>query len=702
MPDASVLTAADIARLAGVTRATVSNWRRRHPDFPEPSGGTDASPAYDRSEVEAWLAARGALPELPPAERLWRGVLEMAGGANLGDAVLWAAELVQAISAPAVHRTTPATFQPAKTRFTHDRVAQDLADLVAKYGAQETLGMLTGKYVEVAGGQAIATPKPVADLMAEIAVTEGAVVLDPACGTGELLASAADRGASRVIGQEIDQGLARLAGTRLALMSKPDTAHVEAGDSLRDDRLAGLQADVVLCSPPFGDRDWGHEELAYDPRWEYGTPPRAESELAWAQHALAHLRPGGQAAMLMPPAAASRPSGRRIRAEMLRRGVIRAVASLPPGAAYPRNIGLHLWVLQRPVDEISADPRTLFVHVAADADEDADSRRSAGRWQQVSSVILRAWNSFSTGGDADEPGAWRVVSVIDLLDETIDLTPARHVGAWLSSRSPAEIAAAAEAERGRLLAVLAGLADALPGGDWKPHDAAPRWRAVSIGDLARSGAVSVHRASTAGPADDELVDDIDPDDGWPVLTLGDVLAGETPSAAAPGGVVEPGWVKINVGDVIIPAAAGGYPIARVAAGEDEEAILGRGLHLIRGDPGRIDPWFLAGFLASPASIQQASYGSTVTRIDVRRLTVPLLPPREQSRYGAAFRQLHAFRVSCEEFARLSGTLTRLLGRALAEGGLLPEPESQDEPGKPGDLPPRLERDDISRDGKRRP
>ncbi len=702
MPDASALTAADIARLAGVTRATVSNWRRRHPDFPEPSGGTDASPAYDRSEVEAWLAARGALPELPPAERLWRDVLEMAGGANLGDAVLWAAELVQAISAPGVHRTTPAMFRPAKTRLTHDRVARDLADLVAKYGAQETLGMLTGKYLEVAGGQVIATPKPVADLMAELAVTAGAVVLDPACGTGELLASAADRGAGRVIGQEVDRGLARLTGARLAFMSGPDTTQVETGDSLRGDRLAEVMADVVLCNPPFGGRDWGHEDLAYDPRWEYGTPPRAESELAWAQHALAHLRPGGQAVMLMPPAAASRPSGRRIRAEMLRRGAIRAIASLPPGAAHPRNIGLHLWVLQRPVSEFSADPRTLFVHRGADAEEEAYSRRSASGWQYVSDVILRAWNSFSTGSDADEPGAWRVVSVIDLLDETIDLTPARHVGAWLSARSPAEIAGAADAERDRLLVVLAGLADALPGGDWKPHDAAPRWRVVSIGDLVRSGAVSVHRASTAGPADDELVDDIDPDDGWPVLTLGDVLADGPPSAAASGGVVEPGWVKISAGDVIIPAAAGRYPIARVAAGEDEEAILGRGLHLIRADPGRIDSWFLSGFLASPASMQQASYGSTVTRVDVRRLTVPLLPLHEQSRYGAAFRELHGFRVSSEEFARLSGALTRLLGRALAEGGLRPGPEGHHQLGKLGDQAPRLDRDDIFRNGKRRP
>src|SRR5580658_7811402 len=87
MPESASLTAADIARLAGVTRATVSNWRRRHADFPRPTGGTDASPAYDRAEVEAWLASRGALPELPPGERLWRAVLDEAVEAELGEVV---------------------------------------------------------------------------------------------------------------------------------------------------------------------------------------------------------------------------------------------------------------------------------------------------------------------------------------------------------------------------------------------------------------------------------------------------------------------------------------------------------------------------------------------------------------------------------------------------------------------------------------
>lgn len=59
------VTAADIARLAGVGRAAVSNWRRRHADFPKPVGGTETSPAFALSEVEEWLRDQGKLAEVP-------------------------------------------------------------------------------------------------------------------------------------------------------------------------------------------------------------------------------------------------------------------------------------------------------------------------------------------------------------------------------------------------------------------------------------------------------------------------------------------------------------------------------------------------------------------------------------------------------------------------------------------------------------
>src|SRR6266568_2315679 len=61
------MTAAAIARLAGVGRAAVSNWRRRYPEFPRPVGGSSTSPTFDRAEVEKWLKASGKADQLATA-----------------------------------------------------------------------------------------------------------------------------------------------------------------------------------------------------------------------------------------------------------------------------------------------------------------------------------------------------------------------------------------------------------------------------------------------------------------------------------------------------------------------------------------------------------------------------------------------------------------------------------------------------------
>ena len=63
------MTAAAIARLAGVGRAAVSNWRRRYPEFPKAVGGSQTSPTFDRTEVEAWLKVTGKADQLATAGR---------------------------------------------------------------------------------------------------------------------------------------------------------------------------------------------------------------------------------------------------------------------------------------------------------------------------------------------------------------------------------------------------------------------------------------------------------------------------------------------------------------------------------------------------------------------------------------------------------------------------------------------------------
>ena len=204
------------------------------------------------------------------------------------------------------------------------------------------------------------TPQPLASLMADIAELTGGDVFDPACGTGELLATAVAQGAGRAYGQELDTGLAPLAEALVNLGDSKEWAEVRAGDSLRNDKFPDLRVRTVLCHPPFGDRNWGPAELTGDPRWAFGVPPKSEPELAWVQHALAHLAPGGRVVIVMPPAAATRPSGRRIRAELVRRSALRAVIALPTGSVQPRHVPVHLWVLQHPTGRGPVDPRVLF------------------------------------------------------------------------------------------------------------------------------------------------------------------------------------------------------------------------------------------------------------------------------------------------------------------------------------------------------
>ncbi|MGW1129855.1 hypothetical protein [Streptomyces sp. NPDC002526] len=66
------LTLAEVARICGVRRAAAASWRRRHADFPDPAGGTDQEPEFDRAAVVAWLLAHDkiTIPEGPEAAPL--------------------------------------------------------------------------------------------------------------------------------------------------------------------------------------------------------------------------------------------------------------------------------------------------------------------------------------------------------------------------------------------------------------------------------------------------------------------------------------------------------------------------------------------------------------------------------------------------------------------------------------------------------
>ncbi|MFD4478558.1 class I SAM-dependent DNA methyltransferase [Streptomyces sp. NPDC058471] len=695
--NATEVTAAGIARLAGVGRAAVSNWRRRHPDFPKPVGGTETSPSFALTQVEEWLRTQGKLGklgEVPLKERVWQHLAGHPAGPvtallHAGCALLlvrdrhpdWlkasavSDERMAKLLPDALAQVVTPRFGPPKAVGTGPRQAavripdadrllpsvpllRGVAELASELGARQTYEFLIGRHIDANPRQYTLTPAGPADLMAALA-GPAPTVLDPACGTGALLRAVAPRPDQHLYGQDSAPELAALTALRLALHSDA-TVRAAAADTLRADAFGEVRADAVLCHPPFNERNWGHDELAYDPRWEYGFPARTESELAWVQHALARLRDGGTAVLLMPPAAASRRSGRRVRADLLRRGALRAVIALPAGAAPPYNIPLHVWVLKKPAPGAQPPPELLLVETAGLSAADGRDRHA---WRPVRDAVVDVWRTFDRHGTAaEQPGLARCVPVLELLDDEVDLAPARRLPPPAAGGGVRELTDIRE----RLGEAVRRTADLMPA----PAEAvgaveAARRPATTVGELARAGALSLRTGTGIGAP------------GTPVLTEHDLLSGAAPSgsadpleASATDGSAEP--VLTEPGDIVIPLTGGGTA-ARVIDEATAGAALGRGLTLLRPDPAALDPWFLAGFLRGTANHRQASsYASTAARLDVRRLRLPRLPLDGQRGYGERFRALAAFEDALRLAGRLGEQLVRGLHDGLTDGTLPPE------------------------------
>ncbi|WP_306324405.1 N-6 DNA methylase [Streptomyces venezuelae] len=381
-----LITGAEIARIAGVTRAAVSNWRRRHKDFPAPAGGSSGTPLFSLSDVRAWLANQRKSHDVSDEVRLWQALR-----ASFGDDMISGLSSVTAFLLTGDPSGLDAAATALVTSSAQNATPADVVDgLVERF--QDSARRSGSDQVSSAR-----ITRAVAHFAGPLGV--GATVFDPACGIGVLLRAAGNGGGTVIRGQEIDPAAARFAGLRAELDGRADAA-IQAGDSLRADVWPTLRADLVVCEPPAADPDWGREELLLDARWELGTPSKAEGELAWLQHCYAHTAPGGRAVIAVPASVAYRKAGRRIRAELVRRGILTQVVALPGGVASSHSVPVLLWILRRPKPDDAAPSQVRMIDL--------------------------------TGNGPDgplEPTADQVADVplIDLLDETVDLTPGRHI-----------------------------------------------------------------------------------------------------------------------------------------------------------------------------------------------------------------------------------------------------------------------------------
>jgi type I restriction enzyme M protein len=287
------------------------------------------------------------------------------------------------------------------------------------------------------------TPREVIRLMVSILfihddkllATPGAVrkLLDPACGTGGMLAEAQNylrehNSAARlfVYGQDYNNRAFATAASDM-LMKEVDhnggSNNIRFGDSFTQDQFAGETFDYFLTNPPFG-VDWKkqqqeiereHEKLGFAGRFGAGLPRVNDGSLLFLQHMIHKFEPvrpaehkhGSRLAIVFsgsPLFTGGAGSGEsNIRKWIIENDWLEAIIALPEQMFYNTGIGTYIWIVtnrkeKRRQGKIQLlDARDIWTPGGS-----ADSKRSLGdkrRHMTASQIdeIVRLYGRFEDG-----------------------------------------------------------------------------------------------------------------------------------------------------------------------------------------------------------------------------------------------------------------------------------------------------------------
>ncbi len=666
-----LLSASDIAELAGVSQSAVSNWRKRFSDFPPPAGtGPTGGDLFDEAKVEDWLRVTGRGPsarrQLPPRWSAIEALRAEAAAPELAAIVATAAAFVRLTGERAdFQRVAPSEtvdwVREAAARLEEEHRVHGLFDPLMRV-QPVTLTQLLHDMREIdAAAEADAvvdsaidrstrygefrTPGAVADLMIELAQPRR-IVFDPAAGSGEFLIRSLEACRSAVAcGQELSPDTWRIAVSRLILRGLD--AEVLLGDSIREDKFEDLRAEVLLCEPPWGVRLQRDHVAPGDPRWRLLGAlevPRS-GDYAWIAHAISHLAEDGRAYLLMPPGTLFR-SGieATMRAELLRQGTVEAVIAVPHGGAQTRLHSSALWVLRPP----HPNPDVVLLIDAATDRVDLDAA--------LRSRIARAVRSFRARGAFElQPDFAVAVPVLEVLGGDVSLVPAK----WAHEPELLEPDAAVES-LAREVARLEAAHDQIPPRPPKlaleanENRSSERFR---IGELIDSGLATLvrpgrYKRDQYAPA------------GVPVWEPGDVNPSwrrDEEARFLPEEAIDPRSVT-QPGDIVVTTIGE----LRTRVDSDGGHVLGTSLHALRLDPQLFDPHVVAAQLMSHQN-RRLIKGTTIPRVNISQLEFARVDAETAARLKEALAVLAAEEAAGHSLIESAAGVRAALIEAVAAG-----------------------------------
>lgn len=225
------------------------------------------------------------------------------------------------------------------------------------------------------------------DLLTGAAVRK---MLDPACGTGGMLAEAQrylrDHNLNAKLytyGQDYNK---RAFATAASDMLIKEVAHngagenIKFGDAFLDDQFAGQSFDYLIANPPFG-VDWKkqqkeikreHEKHGFDGRFGAGLPRVNDGSLLFLQHMIDKFEPlkpkqhkhGSRLAIVFsgsPLFTGGAGSGEsNIRKWIIENDWLEAIVALPEQMFYNTGIGTYIWIVTNRKDKKRKGKIQLF------------------------------------------------------------------------------------------------------------------------------------------------------------------------------------------------------------------------------------------------------------------------------------------------------------------------------------------------------